>query len=461
MHHDVVIIGAGMSGLAAGIRVAHFDKRVCILEKHYAFGGLNSYYKIGRREFDVGLHAVTNFCGPERRNAPLSKLLRQLRLTREDFDLRPQRHSEVRFPSARLRFSNDVRLLIEEVAQAFPREVDRFRRLVRALEVYDDVRLDAPYSSARATLRDRLGDPMLIEMLLCPVMYYGSAEEHDLDFTQFVTMFKALFLEGFARPREGVRRIVKTLVRRFRPAGGELRIPPPVRRILVDGGRARGVELESGETITADVVLSSAGFVETMRLCPDSAPAPADNEIGCVSFVEAIAVLDTPPAALGHDAAVMFYNDADAFEYARPAGIVDCRSGVICCPNNYQGHEDMSEGVFRMTWLADYSQWARLGQVEYQSAKRECEERFLEHAARFVAPIRRHVVCTDLFTPRTIERYTGHLNGAVYGSPRKRRDGRTPVENLYVCGTDQGFLGIVGAMLSGITMANVHVLERD
>jgi hypothetical protein len=40
----------------------------------------------------------------------------------------------------------------------------------------------------------------------------------------------------------------------------------------------------------------------------------------------------------------------------------------------------------------------------------------------------------------------------------KIRDGRTPLANLYLAGTDQGFLGIVGAMLSGISMANFHVL---
>ncbi|MGC4072912.1 MAG: FAD-dependent oxidoreductase [Nibricoccus sp.] len=38
-HYDVVIIGAGMSGLAAGIRLAHFGKRVCIFERHNAVGG--------------------------------------------------------------------------------------------------------------------------------------------------------------------------------------------------------------------------------------------------------------------------------------------------------------------------------------------------------------------------------------------------------------------------------------
>ena len=59
--YDTVIIGAGMSGLAAGIRLAHYDRRVCILERHYTIGGLNSFYRLAGRDFDVGLHAVTNF----------------------------------------------------------------------------------------------------------------------------------------------------------------------------------------------------------------------------------------------------------------------------------------------------------------------------------------------------------------------------------------------------------------
>jgi phytoene dehydrogenase-like protein len=64
----------------------------------------------------------------------------------------------------------------------------------------------------------------------------------------------------------------------------------------------------------------------------------------------------------------------------------------------------------------------------------------------------------DIFSPMTIERYTWHLNGTVYGSIDKTRDGKTPFKNLFIIGTDQGFLGIVGAMLSGISMANLHGL---
>jgi phytoene dehydrogenase-like protein len=66
-----------------------------------------------------------------------------------------------------------------------------------------------------------------------------------------------------------------------------------------------------------------------------------------------------------------------------------------------------------------------------------------------------------MFTPLTIERFTGHLEGSVYGSPRKIRSGATGLSNLYLCGTDQGYLGITGSMLSGISMANMHVLQKS
>ena len=68
------------------------------------------------------------------------------------------------------------------------------------------------------------------------------------------------------------------------------------------------------------------------------------------------------------------------------------------------------------------------------------------------------IIYKDVFTPKTVKKFTGHLGGAVYGSPDKRKDGTTPLKDLYICGTDQGFLGIVGSMLSGISMANLHVL---
>ena len=59
--YDTIIIGAGMSGLAAGIRLAYYDQKVCVLERHTTIGGLNVFYRLRGRDYDVGLHAVTNF----------------------------------------------------------------------------------------------------------------------------------------------------------------------------------------------------------------------------------------------------------------------------------------------------------------------------------------------------------------------------------------------------------------
>lgn len=448
-----------MSGLAAGIRLAHFDRRVCILERHYAFGGLNSYYKLGGREFDVGLHAVTNYTPPGHRNAPLSKLLRQLRISHEEFGLRPQRYSEIRFPDKRLRFDNGVELLTSDVADVFPDKVDAFRRLLADIEAYDELDLTVTPRPTRPILRDYFGDSVVSEMLLCPTMYYGNAEPHDMDFTQFVTLFKSLFFEGFARPREGVRRIIKALVRRFRGCGGgTIRMNCGVKRIESDDRRVTGLTLTNGETITADTVLSSAGYAETMRLCGDAEDRVKPEDIGHLTFVESIAMLDDLPQHLGHDATIVFFSDTDRFHYGPSKGCVDLRSGVICCPSNYEGHDDMTEGVFRVTWLANADTWIGRADAEYAVQKEGLLRPLRDLGGRYIPNFADHVVFTDTFTPRTIERFTGHLNGAVYGSPIKRRDGRTHLENLFLCGTDQGFLGIIGALLSGITVANLHVL---
>ena len=109
--YDTIIIGAGLSGLAAGIRLAHYDKRVCILERHTTIGGLNSFYRQRGRDFDVGLHAVTNYAPQGSKRGPLARLLRQLRFRWEDFALAPQAGSSIAFPGVTLRFNNDFPLV--------------------------------------------------------------------------------------------------------------------------------------------------------------------------------------------------------------------------------------------------------------------------------------------------------------------------------------------------------------
>src|SRR4051812_25764202 len=319
-HYDVAIIGAGMSGLAAGIRLAHFGKKVCIFERHNAPGGLNSFYSIAGRKYDVGLHAMTNFVRPGVKGTPLTKLLRQLRIDREEFALCEQKQSRVAFgPNGEtsLRFTNDFAVLESEVARQFPQQIDGFRALVAAVQAYDDVSLTAAPESARTIVRRHLSDRLLIDMIFCPVMYYGSAQERDMEFGQFVIMFKALYLEGFARPLDGVRVIIRVLLEKYRQAGGERRMKCGVAKIVEQQGRAAVLQLDDGTEITADHIISSAGYPETMKMCEPAHTREADANTGALSFCETISVFKQAPATWGWgDDTIIFFNDSPRFEYA-------------------------------------------------------------------------------------------------------------------------------------------------
>ena len=458
---DAIIIGAGMSGLAAGIRLAHFGQRVCILERHTTIGGLNSFYRLGGRNYDVGLHAVTNFTPKGTKTGPLARILRQLRFSWEEFDLRPQLGSRIAFPGVALDFTNDPRVLVSEIAERFPAQVDPFRRMIAELPDYDRLDYAAPSRSARDFLRKKLTDPLLIEMLLCPLMYYGNARPRDMEFTQFCIMFRSIFLEGIARPFAGVRLILKKLTRRFKELGGELRLHCGVKRLATSGGRVASVVLDSGDELVAKRILSSAGHAETIRLCDPQMFGAAPPPSGELSFVETISVLDRSPRELGHGTTIVFFNDSSQFHWERPGDLVDVRSGVICSPNNYDYERPLEYGAVRVTALANFGRWSGLSADDYRREKERWYQATQAAAVRFVPDFRPFVTDTDMFTPTTILLFTGHDHGAVYGAPEKRYDGATAYANLFLCGTDQGYVGIVGAMVSGISMANRHCLRES
>jgi phytoene dehydrogenase-like protein len=457
--YDTIIIGAGMSGLAAGIRLAYYDQRVCILERHYTIGGLNSFYRIRGRDYDVGLHALTNITPKGTKSGPLARLLRQLRFRWDDFAIAPQIGSEIAFPGVRLQFDNDPKTLRDEVAWAFPKQADNFDRLTREIVAYDDLSDAHMNQSARAVVSSIITDPLLVEMLFCPLMFYGSATEHDMDWGQFSIMFRSIFLEGLGRPAAGVRLILKHLVRKFRALGGELKLRSSVKQLVVENNRVTRVILENDEVLEARNVVSSAGWCETMRLCDDGQPVVNSRAPGQLSFCETIATLDRDPKDIGHDRTITFFNDHDKFVWQKPEELCDVRSGVICSPNNFAYDSPIDDGTMRITALANFDRWRSLDEDTYRMEKLRWYDRITESAVRFVPDYRGRVVDTDMFTPTTVVRFTGHDNGAVYGAPEKQLDGRTHLDNLFICGTDQGFVGIIGSITSGIAMANRHCLK--
>jgi all-trans-retinol 13,14-reductase len=456
--YQLVIIGAGLSGLAAGIRAARFGRRVLLLEQHRQPGGLNSYYVRQGRLLETGLHAMTNFVPPGVKHAPLNQLFRQLKLSRQEFRTHEQIGSEVVFPGRSLRFSNDPALLTAEIAREFPAAVDGFVRLVEAVKAYDPF-TPAPRRSAREFLCRFQPDSLLTDMLLLPLMVYGNAEEEDMDLAQFVIMFRAIFLEGLFRPATTIKEFLDMLVARFKGYGGELRYLTPVHKIVREGERVTGVRLAGGEEITAEAVLSTVGIPGTAEL----AGWPLDRAAYCgrMSFMESIALipLQHQPALRG-DRTIIFYNTREQFSYRRPLEALDPTWGVICFPGNFQGLPPVDPLQLRVTNAANYELWKAASPDEYARMKEEWGKRSADQVRKIIGNYQQDIVYEDRFTPVTIERFTAKAWGAVYGSPIKQKDGRTPYVNLFIAGTDQGYLGIVGSMLSGVTIVNQHLLGQ-
>ena len=458
--YELIIIGAGLSGLAAGIRTARFGKTTLIVDQHHRPGGLNSYYRFQGHLLETGLHAMTNFAPPGRKRAPLNLLFRQLHLSRRDFPVREQIGSEIAFPDATLHFSNEPDLLQAEVERLFPACAGHFQQLRQAIASHDPFSA-APWQSARGFVAGHLREPFLENMLFLPLMLYGNAEEDDMALSQFVIMFRAIFEEGLFRPESDMSVFLDMLVKQYEDFGGAIRYRAGVEEILIEKGCARGVRLTDGSVLEAKAVLSTAGLPETIRLSGDSGwQAPPASYSGKMSFTETISLLpDTARASIRQNRTLIFYNTSEDFHYRRPETLQDSSWGVICFPENFTGIEPREFFSVRVTNPASYPLWRALSPEAYTEAKASCRKKAVELSEQYIGSYSQAIVHQDSFTPLTIERFTRKAEGAVYGSPVKIADGRTPWSNLFIAGTDQGYLGIVGSMLSGISIVNHHLLH--
>ena len=457
--YDVIIIGAGLSGLAAGIRLSQYGKRVRIIDRQRFAGGMNSYYYRGGRCYDIGLHAMTNLANPNDHSAPLNTLLRQLRIRREELELCPQYRSCVKFPETTLWFDNDFETLRSSVKESFPHSMDGFDHLAEMIREDDCFNPELGYLSARKVLENVIPDATLCEMLLCPVMFYGSCWVDDMDFHQFCIVFRSIFFEGLCRPAHGMERFIAAFTRRLADNGVELTLGTSVKAIRMKDGLASSVLLDNGEELATRNVLSCAGHPETISLLPSPPSVPPRH--GALAYTETLFELDVSAESCGMSESIQFINNRPNFRYGSPKdGSTDMESYLLCAPANFRGiHEEGVAPIVRMSHLASYDFWKSLEKKDYQNEK----DRIMDQQQAILEDVypgfNTHVCKREMFSPLTLERYTGRVGGSIYGSPDKRKDGRTSIPNLFLCGSDQGYLGIVGSLLSGVVIANRYMLR--
>ena len=270
-----MVIGSGFGGLAAAVRLGARGYRVTVLEKLDAPGGRAYVFRQDGFTFDAGPTIIT---------APW--LLEELwalcgRKLHDDIELKSlSPFYDIRFDDGSVfTYSGDPEAMRAQIRKFSPADVPRFDRFMRhSKRIYDygfGVLADVPFHSFGTMLKavpkilllgghrtvyglvsSYLRDPRLrIAISLHPLLIGGNP----FSVTAMYCLINHMEREwGVHFAMGGTGELVKGLVGLIRNQGNSLRCNAEVRRILVEDGRAAGVELADGTRIAADVVVSNA-----------------------------------------------------------------------------------------------------------------------------------------------------------------------------------------------------------
>jgi len=290
----------------------------------------------------------------------------------------------------------------------------------------------------------------------------------------------AFFIRGGARP------LVEGLIEVIEDGGGELRLRQRVKRIIVEDGKAVGVESAAGEQMRAPLVVSNADAKRTFLdmvgeqyLSQGLVERVKDYRMALPLFVIYLA-MEVDPSELGLPATnVYLVPDYDLEEqyaacydgrfpdkphiYMSIASLKDPISDNLA-PPGYTNLQIMTLAPAELsTWGVTQgpgsapTKSAYRHAAAYEAAKHELERRMLDVVEEMLPGFIRKVVWQECATPLTQERFTLSTGGTSYGlehTPDQYMTARvalqTELPGLWMVGANTIFgHGIAGAMVSG------------
>ena len=499
--YDAIVIGSGMGALAfAGIMAKLRKWRVLVLERHFKIGGFtHTFSRPGGWTWDVGVHYI----GEMGRGMTGRRLFDFITDGGVDWSPMPDVYDVFVYPGLTVKVPKGRANFERTLAEAFPaekqaigeyfRDVKRaanwFTRhimamvtpqplswIVRAINRYSE---NVALQTTQQYLEGHIRDPRLRAVLASQWADYGLPPGRSAFVTHAVIVNH--YLNGAWYPVGGAGEIAKTASSVIREAGGELLMGHEVTKIILEGGRAVGVEVqpkkrkdEPRQEFRAPIIVSDAGAWNTFTRLLPSQTIPFRAELETLpeglEAVELFLGLKRDPRELGFQGEnywIFSSFDHDQICAGRN-DLLDGRAPMVYLSfpslKDPQARSHTAEIVAPFTYrtLEAFREepWKRRG-TDYESTKACITQALLDLVEKQHPGFRDLVAYAELATPLTFEYFTGAPSGTIYGYPatpdRFRKTWftpKTPIRNLYLTGTDAAILGVMGAMMGGVATAS-------
>lgn len=489
--YDTIVIGSGSGGLTAAVALARAGQKVLVCEQHEIPGGWTHSFTLEGYKFSTGVHYV----GEINRGGYLRAIYEGLDISRdlEFLEINPDGYDHVFIGEERFDIPKYRRKYIRRLKDRFPHEaegIDKYFKLVMDIS-YGLMNINSPkrlfkylhvvpwlFRSGGKLINDHIKDPVLRAILAAQTGDNGVAPSRVSAPMHAGVM--AHYFRGAYYPRGGGGAIPKAYVRALNRAGGELRLNTPVEKILIEDGRAVGVELPGGERLFANQIVSNADPHTTFikLIGENKLPWRLKRKVRRVKYstscLSLFLAVDLDLEALGFDSGnYWFYEHADLDQIyedglddtnisKEPAGMFVTVTTLKDPSKMVRGHHTLE--VFAFVGYEPFAKWENEPSGdrswEYQQLKEQITGKMLAALDTRIPGLSDAVVFKELGTPLTNAHYLHAHQGNIYGIEKGVWQVgplafpiRSGIENLYLCGQSTTSHGIAGTAGSGLSAA--------
>lgn len=452
---DVIVVGAGLGGLACAAELAARGASVTVLERHSLVGGYASSFTRGPFTFDVSQHSV----GGLRPGQSFHALLDRIGVAERVEVATPDALATMVTPDQTLAIPNSPEDAMETLGSVAPGEVEPLRRLLEQCEaIHQDTVAGALDNDMRRLIRgmrlagnrtfaqaleQNVSSEGLRTLLSVPWVLIGLPPSR-ASYSWFAKVLTTTYMEGTAHIVGGGQALADAMAQRIQELGGTVLTSTPATGIIVEDGEARGVETQSGDLMASRAVVASCDPWSLYELMDEDVDWPEPQGEPSLSMVALYMGLSMDAAALTipEGATFLCTGDAEASYRASLRGDVSQADIVLSSPGAHDpGSAPEGKSMIHAVALINGRPWFDLDAAAYQKRKRQVTDALMDRLGTLYPGLVDAVEVTETATPRTMQGYTRNHLGAVYGlaqtvsqSGAKRPGATTPARGLYRTG---------------------------